>query len=628
MTVPSLLHWHRIPHHTKGQKRRWLPFTLLLVIHLIIAALISLALAQPQLENLPTAGGQHTVVIIDSSVSMSAPGTMTDSRLAHARDIAKDYIQDMSGRDTVSLIAAESSPRLLTTGDIGNRTTLLAALKALQPDGIGMDVAEAITLAQSVLTSNRTNSSPSASATSGQAGAMAEHIVFLTDLEQPADVAPLGEQLEWRQVGAEVENRAVVVCTARPRSGTPNAVSDLYLRLGNYSGSSLTTHLRLFGDDEQLDDRLVTFSPDGDVELTWELPVGVQEVRVELDGQDDYPEDDTAIVTIGKRRFINTLVVTDEPEPLVHALSVLPNMHVRAINPAHYASSPMVAQADIVVFNGTLTPTDTLPKGSVFIINPAKTPGTAWYPVASTQPVPIDADIAKRPSPPSPLVEGIHMGGTEFGPVAVLSQQPTWATTILEAEVEAIAIPVMLYGDTGESRVVAWNFDLAQTNLPSKLAFPMLLARAVEALAPPSLPRALMVGETVSFSAHTNAEHIEVQSPTGETHQVAVDEGGRVTLDLFQQPGIYTIEEWGQGAGQGEGMLSQQQIAVNIGSPLESNLRPHPAPVLGEIAIAPPPPAAEETAEETQTHQRDPIWSWVILVALIALVGEWAYSNL
>ena len=49
MAVPSLLHWQNLPRKREGERIRRLPLTLLLLLHLLVAALIGLALGRPQL---------------------------------------------------------------------------------------------------------------------------------------------------------------------------------------------------------------------------------------------------------------------------------------------------------------------------------------------------------------------------------------------------------------------------------------------------------------------------------------------------------------------------------------------------------------------------------------------------
>ena len=49
VAVPSLLHWQNLPRKREGERIRRLPLTLLLLLHLLVAALIGLALGWPQL---------------------------------------------------------------------------------------------------------------------------------------------------------------------------------------------------------------------------------------------------------------------------------------------------------------------------------------------------------------------------------------------------------------------------------------------------------------------------------------------------------------------------------------------------------------------------------------------------
>ncbi|NJN65736.1 MAG: VWA domain-containing protein, partial [Chloroflexaceae bacterium] len=46
--VPSLLLWQALQHQSLAQRRKWLPLTILLLLHLLVAALLGVALAHPQ----------------------------------------------------------------------------------------------------------------------------------------------------------------------------------------------------------------------------------------------------------------------------------------------------------------------------------------------------------------------------------------------------------------------------------------------------------------------------------------------------------------------------------------------------------------------------------------------------
>src|SRR5438552_9674383 len=71
VAVPSLLHWLNVPRRREGERIRRLPLTLLLLLHLLIAALLGLALGRPQLAGALNGAARQTVIVLDTSTSMA-----------------------------------------------------------------------------------------------------------------------------------------------------------------------------------------------------------------------------------------------------------------------------------------------------------------------------------------------------------------------------------------------------------------------------------------------------------------------------------------------------------------------------------------------------------------------------
>ena len=143
VAVPSLLHWQNLPRKPEGERIHRLPLTFLLLLHLLIAALIGLALGQPQLVGALGGAAQQTAIIIDTSTSMAArDGAST--RFAMARERARTKLNAMGNGDRVILIAAGPMARVVASG-AGDPTALLAALDQLRPGGTGTDMDGALT---------------------------------------------------------------------------------------------------------------------------------------------------------------------------------------------------------------------------------------------------------------------------------------------------------------------------------------------------------------------------------------------------------------------------------------------------------------------------------------------------
>ncbi|MCG8353631.1 MAG: VWA domain-containing protein [Chloroflexales bacterium] len=613
--VPSLLLWLNLPQKPIDQKRSRLPLTLLLFLHLLVAALIAIALAQPQWLGDLLGSERHLAVIIDTSTSMAAResglGLASNTRLDRARARAQDLVNGVRGNDTIALITAGPQVRMLGEGGAEQNASFSAALANITVEGVGTDVIGALTLAQAAL-ENHPNG----------------RIIILSDAAFPLPTGALANAaalppVEIEQIGATGGNRAVVMLAARSwNSSTVGGSADrtavqVYTRIASYGGVPLTTQLQLLGDDQVLDTRSVNLQPDGEAELTWTLPPGIRTLRVEFDGQDNLPDDDTASLSLAQARPLTTLLVSATPQALERALDAVPNLQVSIVNPAEYANSPLAANADLTVFDGVLP--NQWPIGGVLVINPPVGVSSLLDISAALPEDPSQAQSSLIAAPSATLLNGLSLSGVHFGPAQVI-QTPPWATVALASG----DTPLILRGRTGQSEIAIWTFDLVQSNLATRLAFPLLVARTVRDLTPPPLPSALLAGDGLPSPRSPQATHLEVLSPDGSTQIIDVAANGQATsvaapeLNLVQA-GIYTLTER-----RNEEVIYTGQVAVNAGSPLESDLRPRAS--LFEPASNQP--LADLTGAASQGQRdRQPLWSWVIILVLLVMLIEWMYIH-
>lgn len=613
--VPSLLLWLNLPQKPIDQKRSRLPLTLLLFLHLLVAALLAIALAQPQWLGALLGSERHLAIIIDTSTSMAAResglGLAKTTRLDQARARAQDLVNGIRGNDTIALITAGPQARMLGEGGAEQNASFSAALANLNVEGTGADILGALTLAQAAL-ENHPNG----------------RIIILSDAAFPLSTSAIPNAatlppVEIEQIGAAGSNRAVVVLAARSWNGsTVGASADrsavqVYTRIASYGGVPLTTQLQLFGDDQVLDTRTLNLQPDGEAELTWTLPPGIGTLRVVLDGQDNLPEDDTASLSLAQARPLTTLLVSATPQALERALNAVPNLQVSIVNPAEYATASLAVNADLTVFDGFLP--NQWPIGGVLVINPPAGPGLLLDTSAAPPADQSQAQSTLTVAPATTLLNGLSLSGVSFGPAQSI-QPPPWATIAL-ADGDN---PLILRGRTGQSEIAIWTFDLVQSNLPTRLAFPLLVARTVRNLTPPPLPPALLAGDVLPFQLSPQATHLEVLSPDGSTQVIDVAAHSQAIsaaapeLNLVQA-GLYTLTER-----RNEEVIYTGQVAVNTGSPLESDLRPR-ASLLEPNSNQ---PLADLTGAASQ-GQRDqqPLWSWVIMLALLVMLIEWMYIH-
>jgi hypothetical protein len=354
--------------------------------------------------------------------------------------------------------------------------------------------------------------------------------------------------------------------------------------------------LRLFGDGQLLDTRPVTFGPQGELELTWAVPRGVALLRAELDGNDGLPADDSATISLDQTRPIRALLVSANPAALERALRAVPGLELNSVTPIAYAGS----DADLTIFDGFLPPA--WPAGGVLAVHPP--PDSLLVQTSGAEREPVEP--ALRLGPAASSLEGVSLGSVDFGRVRTLTPPEGFSTWLSRGEQ-----PLILRGDIGQSAVQIWAFDLSQGNLTSRLAFPLLVARAVRDLTPPALPASALLGEQLELRPDPRADRLELGAPDGSAQVIRLEPGAPVALSL-NQIGVYTLAER-----VGERTLFAGRLGVNAGAAVESNLAPRPLPASQPAAVA---------ALGTDAGQR-PLWPLLAALALLVMLGEWLYVH-
>jgi hypothetical protein len=209
------------------------------------------------------------------------------------------------------------------------------------------------------------------------------------------------------------------------------------------------------------------------------------------------------------------------------------------------------------------TPTD-LPAGGVLIA--ASRPAEAPTPVAASSLVASDLKPVFAVGG-HPLTAGLDLAGVVVRATSPLTV-PAWAEPILMAE----DVPIAYAGERPEGRVVVLGFDVEDpdSGFAKRPAFPVLIARAVDWLAPLP-PGAVPAGDWVDLPG---GDH-EVTAPDGSTATVS----RRVRADsaglYLARAGDSAVEllRFGAWAGRGGGDVPEGQdwdaarAAVAGGSP-------------------------------------------------------------
>jgi hypothetical protein len=254
---------------------------------------------------------------------------------------------------------------------------------------------------------------------------------------------------------------------------------------------------------------------------------------------------------------------------------------------------------DLIVLDGTVPATVTLPASNLFYIAPPRS--TPHFSVTGT----VASPVPRIVNPADPLVAHIRVDEVSIMEAARMSQ-PLWARTVIAAEGKGEQIPLLFLGEHGGQRVAALSFDLRRSDLPLQVAFPLLLSNLVDWLVPSGsggVPSQVESGATVSFLVSPEVGEVVVYEPDGAIARLEPAEG-RVVFAETRQLGVYR-------AAIGD---DEARFAVNLVAPAESDVAP---------AASLPAQGMDAAGGEGSLRSRREWWRPLGYAALCLLVIEW-----
>jgi hypothetical protein len=229
-----------------------------------------------------------------------------------------------------------------------------------------------------------------------------------------------------------------------------------------------------------------------------------------------------------------------------------------------------------------------------------------------------------------PLLAGVELAGTTFGQTPILVPAASATEIVGGANVGGAAGP-LIYRDTfpnSSEPMIVLAFDVATSNLPKRVAFPILIANIARELVPSPLPASVAIGDPVVYRPRTDATAVRVTAPDGTSQDFplpkpSADTAGAasalrdIAIADTGQPGTYTVAEVAS-----DGTVTDGgSFVVNAGQRAESDLRPKP-----ELASALA--QAHGTSDAGAARDLSDLWPALAAAALALLLLEWGLTLL
>lgn len=570
---------------------------LFLILQLLILAALVLALARPYIH----ADGQfdgNVIVILDTSASMTA--TDMDggsSRFDEAVRQITRAIDDLNGANQMTLIAAGAVPKVLVS-ETNDKSLLRDALATATPEYSSADWPSALALA------------------AGTAQGLTDPaFVIFSDGGLPDTLPPLPGKVIFVPLGRSSENTAISAMGIRP-SGDQQ---ELLVSIQNHGQSNGRGLLSLYLDDRLFDSRPIDIDGGARSQLSWSLPAdtGAVEAQFEPTGEtEDYLAVDNRAWSLAEaQRTANVLLISDGNLFLERLFAVLPGYELTRVTEPDLDEMTEADQTfDLYIFDGIPIP-DTLPPGNVIIFDPQPQPDSK---TASESGFLQITDVFSETTIVR-VADDPRVGDVDWSNIHI-AQARSVNSPALESLVEAKGGSLLLAGELDGRKVAVLPFDLAASDLPLQIAFPLLMANIIGWLNPGHISissEAVQPGESVSIVPDPRAQRISIRLPDGTIwEQDILDTSAPIIFPETGQPGIYSVF-YGNDAGNDR---ASGHFEVNFHSIDESRINPEPFIQIGQDEIG------EGLGGNTG---RVELWPFLLTAGLILIMLEWwiAYQS-
>lgn len=569
LPVSTHLFWQRVLGENSRRAffqrlRQWLS----LLLHVLIFAILVAALARPLLRQ-TVHSGASTVIILDLRARMQAVEPDGRRWLDKALDHARALVRQAGEGRQFALITLDAAPAVAVPFSTDQKP-LLDALDAIRPTDTAGELSKALRLADSLLKSR------------GGDG----RVVLLSDRtpDDPAIIAPA--------IATPCENLAITRFATRALPADP-ATSVVLVELQNFGTTPAQTDLELSLDGRTLDVKPFTLRPG---ERRMELFPGPTRptraahgwLTARIAANDALASDNVAYATLPPARPNRVLLVTAGNPFLEKLLAVDPSVKFQLIAPE--AWQPALAEKfEAVIFDSTLPAT----------FDFARTPGSFLFlkatPFSTTKL--LDHPLVTEIDPAHPATRGVSLQNVSIVRATALTP-PASGGWLVATPLRSFDDALLVTGIRDTRRFAALGFDVLDSDLPLRVAFPLLISNTLHWLAGDTaiaLPAA-QAGDVITLTGSQRAASEPLTSALTGPLPPPTDA-------RFLQPmrnGFYTVTENG----------GTRWIAVNTFSAAESDLRVPAAP-------------ARQAALSLPSSGPLPPWQWLALAAFALFTFEW-----
>jgi von Willebrand factor type A domain/Aerotolerance regulator N-terminal len=573
-----------------------------LLLQLVLLALLAIALGDPRAAQ-SFVKGRTLVVLMDASASMQATDG-APTRLDSAKNEVKALVRGLGASDR--MLIAQMDTVTVPLGPMSSDTSELErAVDGVKPTEARADFARGLRFAADALR-----------------GLDEPEIVVVSDgvLGEAQDAFGLvhvaDAKLSFIPVGKAARNVAITQFSVRRYPLDKNRY-EVMLEVTNTGPETEDVELSLLGDGAVVDLTKLRLKPNERLPRFYPNLSGASRsldavLKPLADSVDVLPADNHAYALLPERRRARVLTVSAGNTYLEAALLLDEYLDVELVAPRDYPKR-RGEKFDVVIFDG-VTPVEA-PRAHAIYLDPR----------GDGSPVKVEGEIA---SPGFDKIERKHplVRFTALDDVNIARAHKLVPATGDRVVASANAGALLIAGTRGGFKFVALGFDPRDSDLPLRIAFPLLLINAINDFTgeDANYLSSFRTGEVWRIPVAGDTQAVKLSGPGGLSSQLPVHEGRAVIQGT--RSGFYEVETVAQAASPSLSATdtaspqaptpTKVQFAANLLDVTESTLTPQrELKVDGKLA---------GRVSAFHIGVRREVWIYLLLaVALIAVI-EWA----
>jgi Mg-chelatase subunit ChlD len=579
LDTTTLFLWERVLNEQPLATRLgWLVRkNLLLILQIVAATMLIAALADPALRHFGALSGD-TVVVMDLSASMKARGS-SGPRFEAARREFFSLIDGLRSHQRIMVIGAGAQPRILQPFTADKRRLRQLAQNISATDAPGR-IKEAILFAHAFLKRDTP-----------------DRVVVISDgaFEGAEEYSRPADHLRFIKIEGGNNNIGIVGFELRRHPERRSQV-EVMVHVKNFTASPARVPLTLALGEKVLMKEFVEMEPDGRQILIYPLensPTATLVARLEID--DDFATDNVAYLAFNDEPRVRLLYVGAGNPFLSNLFRFFPYLQVNTAR--EWDPNAASTQYDVVVLDNV--PAPPLVQGNFILINT----------VAANLPLRVNGAV-KSPRIVSQatkhsMTEGVSLSGLHVRKSLLLAL--SGEASVLARSPES---PLIVAIETGKLRALVIGFDLMDSDLPLRVAFPVLVHNALEWFQPQQLEfpgRRTQSGSPIPLPIPASEGDVELTTPSGRKEILSPATNPLIFADTFEA-GLYTYKKSG----------AESRFAVNLLDESESQIASHAN--VGNTAAE----AANQMNQKLAASF--PLWPVLLILALLVLAVELALA--